>query len=352
MNRPAPSRSPSIEPLADGVLAGNRRALAKAITLVESTRDDHQRDAQRLLERVLPATGKAHRVGVSGVPGVGKSTFIEAFGLHLIERGLRVAVLAVDPSSARSGGSILGDKTRMQRLSVSPDAFIRPSPSAGSLGGVARRTREAMLVCEAAGYDVVLVETVGVGQSEYAVASMVDFFLVLMLAGAGDELQGMKKGILELADGLAINKADGDNLLRAQRAAAELQLALRLFRPQSSRWEPPVLQVSALESRGMDAVWDAIQRHRVALDAAGELDEKRRQQQREWLWSMLHDGLTRHFLARADVAAALPEIESAVLDARLTPTEGARRLLALLDARSTTTADADKVPSPAGRGSG
>lgn len=326
MTRPAP-----VDSLAGGVLAGDRRALAKAITLVESTRADHQEAAQRLLERLLPATGRAHRVGISGVPGVGKSTFIEAFGIHLVERGLRVAVLAVDPSSARSGGSILGDKTRMQRLSVSPQAFIRPSPSAGSLGGVARRTREAMLVCEAAGHDVVLVETVGVGQSEYAVASMVDFFLVLMLAGAGDELQGMKKGILELADALAINKADGDNVARAQRAAAELQVALRLFRPRSAHWEPPVLQISALEGRGMDAVWDTVQRHRTALEASGELAAKRRQQQRDWLWAMIHDGLTRHFLGRADVAEQLPDVEAAVLDARLTPTEGARRLLALLD---------------------
>ena len=326
MTRPAP-----VDRLADGVLAGERRALAKAITLVESTRADHQEAAQRLLERLLPATGRAHRVGISGVPGAGKSTFIEAFGIHLVERGLTVAVLAVDPSSARSGGSILGDKTRMQRLSVTPQAFIRPSPSAGSLGGVARRTREAMLVCEAAGHDVVLVETVGVGQSEYAVASMVDFFLVLMLAGAGDELQGMKKGILELADGLAINKADGDNVLRAQRAAAELQLALRLFRPQSAHWEPPVLQISALEGRGMDAVWDTVQRHRTTLEASGELAAKRRQQQRDWLWAMINDGLTRHFLGRPDVAGQLPDVEAAVLDARLTPTEGARRLLALLD---------------------
>jgi len=317
--------------LADGVRAGDRRALAKAITLVESTRADHREAAQRLLELLLPATGQAARVGVSGVPGVGKSTFIEAFGLHLLGRGKRVAVLAVDPSSARSGGSILGDKTRMQELSVAADAFIRPSPAAGSLGGVARRTREALLVCEAAGYDVVLVETVGVGQSEYAVASMVDFFLVLMLAGAGDELQGMKKGILELADGLAINKADGDNVDRAQRAAAELQSALRLFRPRSAHWEPPVLQVSALERRGMDAVWDAIARHRTALEASGELAAKRRAQQQDWLWAMIDDGLKRHFLGRADVAAALPDIEAAVLESRLTPTEGARRLLGLLD---------------------
>jgi len=319
--------------LADGVLAGDRRALAKAITLVESTRPDHQEGAQRLLERLLPATGRAARVGISGVPGVGKSTFIEAFGVHLVESGKRVAVLAVDPSSARSGGSILGDKTRMPRLSVSPRAFIRPSPAAGSLGGVARRTREAMLVCEAAGYDVILVETVGVGQSEFAVASMVDFFLVLMLAGAGDELQGMKKGILELADGLAINKADGDNLPRAQRAAAELESALRLFRPRSAHWDPPVLQVSAIERRGMEAVWDAVARHRAALDAAGELAAKRRAQQQDWLWAMVDDGLKRQFLARPDVAALLPEVEAAVLEARLTPTEGARRLLAVLRER-------------------
>jgi len=320
----------SVEALADGVRAGNRRSLAKAITLVESTRADHQEAAQRLLEVLLPATGQAARVGISGVPGVGKSTFIEAFGLHLIGTGKRVAVLAVDPSSARFGGSILGDKTRMQRLSVAPEAFIRPSPSSGSLGGVARRTREAMLVCEAAGYDVILVETVGVGQSEYAVASMVDFFLVLMLAGAGDELQGIKKGILELADGLAINKADGENVARAQRAATELQSALRFFRPRSARWEPRVLTVSSLQADGMDRVWAMIEEHRASLGSCGELADKRREQQRSWLWSMVEDGLKREFLGRADVKQLLPEIEAGVLDARLTPTEGARRLLALL----------------------
>ena len=333
---PAPSRprAASVETLAAAVRAGDRRALAKAITLVESTRADHQPAAQRLLELLLPAAGRATRVGISGVPGVGKSTFIEAFGLSLVARGLRVAVLAVDPSSARSGGSILGDKTRMARLAVAPEAFIRPSPAGGSLGGVARRTREAMLVCEAAGYAVVLVETVGVGQSEYAVAAMVDFFLVLMLAGAGDELQGMKKGILELADALAINKADGDNLGRATRAAAEYTAALHLLRPRSPHWDPPVLTVSALESRGMDEVWDTIERHRAALEACGERAAKRRAQQRDWLWTMIDDGLKHHFLARPDVARLLPEIESAVVDARLTPTEGARRLLALLDVQS------------------
>jgi LAO/AO transport system kinase len=335
MKRPASARVPappiSVDALADGVRGGDRRALAKAITLIESTRADHQESAQRLLEILLPATGRAARVGISGVPGVGKSTFIEAFGLHLIERGKRIAVLAVDPSSARSGGSILGDKTRMARLAVASAAFIRPSPAAGSLGGVARRTREAMLVCEAAGFDVVVIETVGVGQSEYTVASMVDFFLVLMLAGAGDELQGMKKGILELADALAISKADGDNLARATRAAAEYRNALALFRPRSPHWSPPVLTVSALEGRGIADVWQTIEAHRHALGQSGELAAKRRAQLHDWFWAMIDDGLKRHFLARPDVARLLPRIEAAVRDATMTPTEGARRLLALLD---------------------
>ncbi len=324
----APSRP---EALAADVRAGSRRALAKAITLVESTRADHQRAAQRLLELLLPGTGRAARVGVSGVPGVGKSTFIEAFGLHLIGLGKKVAVLAVDPSSALSGGSILGDKTRMPRLAAAPEAFIRPSPSAGSLGGVTRRTREALLVCEAAGYDAVLVETVGVGQSEFAVASMVDFFLVLMLAGAGDELQGIKKGILELADALAINKADGENVRPAEQAAAQYRSALRLFRHTSPDWDPPVVTVSALERRGMDQVWSIIEDHRAKLGASGELERKRREQQRAWFWTMIDDGLKGHFLARDDVQRLLPEMETAVASARLTPTEAARRLLALLD---------------------
>src|SRR5213596_3015656 len=298
------------EALAADVRAGSRRALAKAITLVESTRADHQRAAQRLLELLLPDTGRAARVGVSGVPGVGKSTFIEAFGLHLIGLGKKVAVLAVDPSSALSGGSILGDKTRMPRLAAAP---------------------EALLVCEAAGYDVVLVETVGVGQSEFAVASMVDFFLVLMLAGAGDELQGIKKGILELADALAINKADGQNVRPAEQAAAQYRSALRLFRHASAGWDPPVVTVSALEGRGMDQVWSIIEDHRRKLGPSGELERRRREQQRAWFWTMIDDGLKGHFLARDDVQRLLPEMETAVASARLTPTEAARRLLALLD---------------------
>ena len=324
----------AVDALAADVRTGNRRALAKAITLVESTRADHQEAAQRLLELLLPHTGRAARVGVSGVPGVGKSTFIEAFGLYLISQGSRVGVLTVDPSSARSGGSILGDKTRMPQLSASADAFIRPSPSGGSLGGVARRTREALLVCEAAGYDVVLVETVGVGQSEYAVASMVDFFLVLMLAGAGDELQGIKKGILELADALAINKADGDNLQRAEHAAHEYRSALRLFRHISASWDPPVVTVSAMENRGMDKVWALIQEHRTRLSGSGELEAKRRQQQHTWFWSMIDDGLKSHFLGRKDVRRLLPDMEAAVTNGKLTPTDAARRLLAVLDERS------------------
>lgn len=326
-----PGAKLDVEALAAGVRARDRRALAKAITLVESVRADHQGAAQRLLELVLPETGAAVRVGVTGVPGAGKSTFIEALGLYLIEQGKRVAVLAVDPSSARSGGSILGDKTRMSRLSVMPEAFIRPSPSGGSLGGVARRTREAMLVCEAAGYDVILVETVGVGQSEFTVASMVDFFLVLMLPGAGDELQGIKKGILEIADALAVNKCDGDNVRRAQHAAAEYTGALRLFRHVSANWDPPVLTVSALEASGMDRIWATIEEHRARLTASGELAARRRAQQHDWLWSMLRDGLEEHFRGREDVRRLLPELEAAVVAARITPTEAARRLLALLD---------------------
>jgi LAO/AO transport system kinase len=322
-------RPPAPDALAEGVRGGDRRALAKAITLVESTRVDHQTRAPLLLEQLLPHTGTAGRLGVTGVPGVGKSTFIEAFGLYLLGLGKRIAVLAVDPSSARSGGSILGDKTRMARLAMADAAYIRPSPSSGSLGGVARRTREAMLVCEAAGYDVVIVETVGVGQSEVAVSSMVDCFLVLMLAGAGDELQGIKKGILELADALAINKADGDDVARATQAAAEYAAALRLFRHTSPNWDPPVVTVSAREARGLDRVWEIVMEHRACLERSGELAGKRREQQKAWFWNVLEDGLRTRFLGRDDVRAQLAVIEAQVADGTLPPTEGARRLLDL-----------------------
>jgi LAO/AO transport system kinase len=318
-----------VDALAAGVRSGDRRTLAKAITLVESTHPDHQDAAQRLLERLLPDTGAAIRIGITGVPGVGKSTFIEAFGLYLISRGKRVAVLAVDASSARTGGSILGDKTRMAKLSAASEAFIRPSPSSGSLGGVARRTREAMLVCEAAGYDVVIVETVGVGQSEIAVNAMVDFFLVLMLAGAGDELQGIKKGIIEIADALAINKADGENVTLAQQAASQYIAALNLFRHTSPTWNPPVVTLSALEARGMDTIWRIIQDHRAKLGATGELDAKRREQQRVWFWNVVEEGITSRFLGRQDVRAQLRELEHAVAEGRMSPTAAARRVLAL-----------------------
>lgn len=326
-----PDSSSTAESLARGVREGNRRALAKAITLVESTRSDHQRQAQTLLEILLPHTGQAARIGISGVPGVGKSTFIESFGLHLIGQGKRIAVLAVDPSSAQSGGSILGDKTRMAQLSAAPEAFIRPSPAGRSLGGVTRRTREALLFCEAAGYDVVIVETVGVGQSEYTVASMVDFFLLLLLPGAGDELQGIKKGIVELADALAINKADGDNLPRAQQAVAQYRGALTLFRHADPAWEPPVVTVSALQNEGMDEIWSIVRRHRAQAEASGELQRKRQRQQQAWFWTMIEDGLKEHFLARADVRALHPVLSEALATQKMTPTQAARELLALLD---------------------
>ncbi len=321
--------SAELDLLERGLVSGDRRSLAKAITLAESSRDDHQNAAQLLLERLLPRTGGASRVGITGVPGVGKSTFIEAFGLFLIERGHRVAVLAVDPSSSLSGGSILGDKTRMPRLSAAEASFIRPSPAGRTLGGVTSRTREAMLLCEAAGYDVVLVETVGVGQSEYAVASMVDFFLVLMLAGAGDELQGIKRGILELADALAINKADGDNVGPATRARAEYQAAFHLMRAGAS-WEPPVLTVSAQEGSGIAEIWDAVVRHRNQTTESGELEKKRGHQQHRWFQSLLEHGLKTRFLARPDVARAVVESERGIVEKTLTPTAAARRILDLI----------------------
>jgi len=321
-----------LQALEGGVLRGDRRSLAKAITLVESSRADHRDEAQRLLERLLPSTGKATRVGITGVPGVGKSTFIEAFGLYLVSGGHRVAVLAVDPSSSLSGGSILGDKTRMPALAASEQAFIRPSPSRGSLGGVAARTREASLLCEAAGYDVVLVETVGVGQSEYLVASMVDFFLVLMLPGAGDELQGIKRGILELADALAINKSDGDNVARASRARAEYQAAFHVMRSGGS-WDPPVVTISAAESRGMDEVWKIIGHHRERLTESGDLARKRGDQRQRWFWSLLEEGLKDRFLHRPEVKEAVFEAERAIDALTTTPTAAANRVLALLEAK-------------------
>ncbi len=314
-----------------GVLTGDRRILSKAITLVESRLPAHREMAQHLVEALLPATGKGVRLGISGVPGVGKSTFIESFGTLLVEKGHRVAVLAVDPSSQRSGGSILADKTRMERLSASPAAFIRPSPSGGTLGGVARMTRETMLLCEAAGFDVVIVETVGVGQNEAAVASMVDFFLLLMITGAGDALQGIKKGILELAHAVAINKADGDNLPLAERTRKELENALHLMLPTSAGWTVPVVTCSARSMAGLENIWGLVSEHRRRLGNSGELQARRREQDLEWMWSLIREGLQERFHQDPRVRARLPDTLDRVRQGRLTPTGAARTLLFLLD---------------------
>lgn len=320
----APDRA---DVLVEGVRAGDRRSLARAITLAESTRADHRELADEILEALLPLTGGATRVGISGPPGVGKSTFIETFGVHVIDEDHRLAVLAVDPSSRRSGGSILGDKTRMAELSHRPEAFIRPSPGAGQLGGVARRTREAMLLCEAAGFDVVLVETIGVGQSEVAVADMVDLFALLVSPGAGDELQGIKRGIMELADLVIVNKADGDLAAAAGRAQADYASAVHLLRPKWHAWATEVLSVSSLTGTGIGEVWQAIERFRAAVGPDGELAHARAEQATAWLWSEVGDTLLDRFRADPVVAGELPEVEAEVAAGRLAPTRAARRLL-------------------------
>ncbi|MFD7916304.1 MULTISPECIES: methylmalonyl Co-A mutase-associated GTPase MeaB [unclassified Streptomyces] len=317
-----------IEAYAKGVLDGKRAFIARAITLVESTLPAHRVLAQGLLTELLPHTGRARRIGISGVPGVGKSTFIDAFGTMLTGLGHRVAVLAVDPSSTRTGGSILGDKTRMERLSVDPAAFVRPSPSAGTLGGVAKATRESMIVMEAAGYDVVLVETVGVGQSETTVAGMVDSFLLLSLARTGDQLQGIKKGVLELADVLAVNKADGPHERDAKAAARELSGALRLMHPVDAAWTPPVLTCSARESSGLDEVWSRLEQHRTLLDAGGRLAAKRAAQQVEWTWSMVRDELLERLRANPAVRELSPSLEASVRAGTVTATSAADQILA------------------------
>ena len=322
--------STDIASLARRIRDGDRATLARAITLIESKRADHRKSAQRLVQDLLPHTGKAIRVGITGAPGVGKSTTIDTLGTHLTAKGHKVAVLAVDPSSTRTGGSILGDKTRMAKLAVDPNAFVRPSPSSGTLGGVAAKTRETMLLCEAAGYDVILVETVGIGQSETAVADMSDFFLALMLPGAGDELQGIKKGVVELADMIAVNKADGDNLKRARAAAAEYRAALHILTPRSSSWTPPVVTYSALTGDGVAELWAQVLLHRERLGATGELAELRRQQQVKWLWSMLEDRVFSRLRTDAGLRAKLPQIEAAVAGGTLSPTLAVEQIAAAL----------------------
>nr|WP_321457747.1 methylmalonyl Co-A mutase-associated GTPase MeaB [uncultured Cohaesibacter sp.] len=298
--------------LAEQILQGNRASLARAITLVESRKPEHRAIARDLLTKLLPYSGKAHRVGITGVPGVGKSTTIDQLGSNLTAAGKKVAVLAVDPSSTRTGGSILGDKTRMEQLCTDINAFIRPSPSAGTLGGVAARTRETMFLCEAAGYDVILVETVGIGQSETTVADMVDFFLVLMLPGAGDELQGIKKGVLEIADMIAVNKADGDGWARARKAAAQYRAALHIMTPVSQNWTPPVMTISGLANESLDKMWNKVVEHQEKLTASGELQEKRSGQQVRWMWSMLEDRMRALLRENVGVTKLLHQVERCV----------------------------------------
>ena len=315
----APTSEPDVARLAQALRAGDRAQLARAITLIESRRADHQQTARQLVQMLLPATGQAVRVGITGTPGVGKSTTIDALGSFLTQQGRKVAVLAVDPSSTRSGGSILADKTRMPRLAADPNAFVRPSPAAGTLGGVAAKTREAMLLCEAAGYDVMLVETVGTGQSETAVADMTDFFLVLMLPGAGDELQGIKKGVIELADMLAVNKADGDNVKRATAAAAEYRAALHIISAGSELWTPPVITFSGLTGDGIAELWEKISEHRERMSAAGALAARRCEQQVKWMWAMLEERVMGRLKSDPALRARLPKLEAAVAAGRTSP---------------------------------
>jgi len=313
--------------LADGVLAGDRRALARAITLIESTRLDHRAAASALLERLIPHAGNSIRLGISGVPGVGKSTFVEALGNHVIDAGHRVAVLTVDPSSAISGGSILGDKTRMELLSRRPEAYIRPSPSGNTLGGVTRRSREALILCEAAGFDVVIVETVGVGQSETRVAEMTDMFVLLLLPGGGDELQGIKRGIVELADLILINKADGDLQALAGRSATDYRNALRLLHPRSANWKVEVQTCSARDNVGITEAWDVVLQHRKVLEASGEFNTRRAAQARDWMWSEVNDSLVTALQGDPEVRKQIPALEAAASEGRIPPTIAARQLL-------------------------
>jgi LAO/AO transport system kinase len=329
---PPPSASPAglpVDELADGVVKGDRAKLGQAITLVESSKAEHRRAADALLERLHTSRTPGYRIGVTGLPGVGKSTFIDQFGSNLTAAGHRVAVLAVDPSSNRTGGSILGDKTRMARLAVDPNAFVRPSPAGRTLGGVTRTTRETMLLCEAAGFDVVIVETVGVGQSESAVAEMVDFFLVLLLPGAGDELQGIKKGLIELADLIAINKADGELTGKASSTAADYRAALHILTPRTAGWQPDVAIISGLQNKGLDELWAAIKRHREVMQSSGAFEAKRREQAVAWMRSLIEDRLRRIIRDNAAVRGRLAALEAEVREGRMLPALAAEEVLSL-----------------------
>lgn len=316
--------------LVQGILDGNRRNIAKTITLIESSLKEHQKASFEVMEKILPHTGNSIRLGITGVPGVGKSTFIESLGVFLADLGHKVAVLAVDPSSQRSGGSILGDKTRMEKLAAHENAFIRPSPAGETLGGVAAKTREIMLICEAAGFDVILVETVGVGQSEISVSSMVDFFLVLMIAGAGDELQGIKKGVLELADGIAINKADGDNLKPVEKAKADLELAMHLISPDTPTWSTPVLTCSSVEEGGTKNVWETVLDHNAKFKDSGEFLQRRKKQSLEWMWTLVEEGLKLRFKNNKQINEQIPVISQQVENEKTSPSAAAEALLSYL----------------------
>lgn len=319
-----------IETYYKAIIAGDRAMLAKAITLVESSLDKDEDLAASLLTKCLPHAGNSIRVGVTGVPGVGKSTFINTLGIKLINKGHKVAVLAVDPSSERSGGSILGDKTRMNELAAETNAFVRPSPSGGNLGGVARRTKEAIILCEAAGFDVILVETVGVGQSETAVSKMVDFFLLLVLAGAGDELQGIKRGIMELADAIAINKADGDNLPKAKKVVADYKNALHLFPANENGWLPEVMVCSSITGDGLDEVWDSVKKFQKATQENGFFNKKRKGQEQYWMLQTIENSLKQKFFSRPQVISELEKVKQAVAAGEISSFEGAKRILALI----------------------
>ena len=322
---------PTIDDYEKGVLSGDINRLARAITLIESSKPEHRDMAGELLQRLLPHIGRAHRIGITGVPGVGKSTLIEQLGCNLTGAGHKVAVLAVDPTSSRTGGSILGDKTRMARLALDPNAYIRPSPTSGTLGGVTRKTRETMALCEAAGYDIIIVETVGVGQSETAISDMVDFFLVLALPGAGDELQGIKKGILELADMIAINKADGDNKKRAERASLDYKNALHILRPASPNWSPPVMMVSGLENIGLNELWSAIEEHKSKLTQSSEFKTRRQSQNVKWMRELLDQGLMDILSSKKAVREELARLEDHVREGKTTPQRAVEKLIAMLD---------------------